>query len=150
MKFRAAVLLCFAAVSVLSCVDLSPVRYVEMDAGGNNVPDSGDDDDSGAADASMGFDGEACDMCRATMCGAAVEMCAANEKCNAYAVCMTERNCWREHIVDFSNPPACLSECGAIAGITSQVDPAVGVFVGVLICAQNQCAPACVPGPAMQ
>lgn len=143
MKYRAAILLWMTA-PVCACVDLSPVRYVEMDAETNHDPDAGDDD-SGAIDGSTGFDGEACDACRATSCAMAVQVCDANPKCGAYAACMTETNCWNERIIDFSNPPACLSDCGMVAGLMSQVDPAIGLFIGVLACAQNQCAPVCAP-----
>lgn len=76
--------------------------------------------------------------------------CDANPRCTAYVNCMTETDCWRSPITDFMKVPACIANCAGQVGIMSQVDPANGLFLAVLVCAQKGpdaggCAPSCAP-----
>lgn len=146
MKLRDAVIYVVASMCLAACLDLSPVRYVAKDAG------SGTDDDAGAADAAMSDAApdnyvEECTGCLMTMCGMAAGTCFADAKCGSLATCMTETKCWNEKIVDFNNAPMCIMDCSAKAGIASQVDPALGMFIPMLVCSQqpSQCAAACAP-----
>lgn len=149
MKVRDAILGFLVATQLAACVDLSPVAYVARGRKDAMVDENdGGERDGGNADAATGALVEECRMCLATgACSAATEGCFADEKCAPFAMCMTDTSCWRERIVDFANAPKCINDCAVAAGITSQVDPAIGLFIGPLMCSQDpmQCAPACAP-----
>ena len=142
MKLRDAIFYAIASAWVAACLDLSPVKYVAKDAGTNP------DEDAGPADAGTSDAGnyvEECNACLAMMC-TTYDACNADAKCSVMNMCMTDTKCWNEPIVDFNNPPMCISACASKAGLVSQVDPALGPFTTLLICAQSgECAPACAP-----
>lgn len=146
MKARHALYLAILSSYVVACVDLSPVRYVPKDAVAKTHEDAGGAD-AAISDAAADNYIEECGTCLSSMCGTALDACNAVTKCSSMAKCMTETKCWNEKIVDFNNPPMCISSCSQQADITTQVDPALGPFISVLICAQGptQCAPTCAP-----
>jgi hypothetical protein len=148
MKLQQAQMRLVVCVLLTACLDLSPVRYdaARNDAGVTPGPDASDDD-SGATDAAMGSSAE-CRECLATgPCSEPLATCNADTKCAAFAACMSDADCWTSHIDDLNNVPMCVTECGMMAGFTSQVDPSSVLIVPVLICAQDpeRCASTCAP-----
>ena len=148
MKLGESIAWLLIAGTISACLDLSPRRYVERggtkDAAVGNSPDAGDD---AATDAATGPSTEECQMCLATSCSGPLDTCNATPKCMPWAMCLSDTNCWGASVADINNVAQCLKDCAMQAGITSQIDPANGPLVSLLLCAQNPtaCASTCAP-----
>lgn len=148
MKLHEAIAGILAGTLLWACLDLSPVEYHPPDAGsdsGTDVDSDAGDDDGGAADAAIGASPE-CRTCIETgACGDSFAACGAEPKCVNFVKCMSDTGCWPAIIVDVAIIPPCIMDCAAMSMVVSQVDPALTLFIPVLICAQTeaQCGSYC-------
>jgi hypothetical protein len=126
-----------ALVGLSGCVDTSPVDFV-ADASHADA-DAGSAVDAAALTA-------ACQQCLdAGACQMEYAACEQSPKCGAFVNCLSAAYCLNYSLIDLTNFPACSVNCGAEAGISGQSDPSIGVFVPVILCAQNPagCGPSC-------
>jgi hypothetical protein len=149
MKLSSPIAWFLTAASVCACLDLSPLRYVDPSTQKDaavNVPDANDADAS-AVDAAADPLVDECRMCLATgPCSAESDACNADSKCAAFGACMSDTVCWGTSLADISMVASCITDCGNHAGLLSQVDPAIGLLLPLLLCAQGPgCASSCAP-----
>jgi hypothetical protein len=126
--------LAFALVAQAACVDTTPIDYVAPAAadGGAEAGDAGSrvQDDAGLVDA--------CKACITQgACKTTYDACNQNAKCAANLGCDLDKYCLNYSTASVTDLPPCVFECSLGAGIVSQSDPSIDVFLPVLLCAQS-------------
>jgi hypothetical protein len=133
------------ALGAWGCVDLAPVDF-QAPEGGAIAEAGADAPGDGAARGALAA---ACAACLSTgPCASSFMACQANTACARFIECATPTLCWAANVTDFSALPPCLIQCSAVAGITSQNDPASILLTPIFACAQDpaQCGAACSGG----
>jgi hypothetical protein len=137
-------LACVLACGVLvgACLDLSPAPYEAPEGGLSDASLSDVVFEVGGPDAP----GAACTQCLTTHCSAAKSACEQNAKCAMFELCMSATQCWGASLLNLTNLPPCLIQCGTSANLIGQTDPASALASPLLNCAQDPstCASACV------
>jgi hypothetical protein len=128
MTFARALVYAIAASGlVVACADTTPIDY--------KAPV----EDAAAADGAAGPDAGlimACRQCLTTgACQAQTATCMQDTECAPLLNCLMDAYCLNYVASDTSRP--CLIRCAINAGITSQTDPAVNIYIPVYLCAQG-------------